>query len=617
MSGIDGKLWDFLAQSVEDYVKDKATVSEFRELYAERMSENRWANKNFNGIVDTIYDNLDNLEREYARKGDRDEDWMNDGVVALVDGHFANSVLSDRRASDALPDREYDQMLAAVEQFKRLTGSGRRFGGREERGRDTGRETRSTGRDLGRPAASGYRSGRDTGGKAVAGDHWSAMLNVGDDAAPEPERERERATTERYVAPHPIEIAQAVVEREVARPAIEGPDYTKARPWDSFYREGELWELAHKSKLKLTGDGSLESTIPTLYDCSESIKYFVMDTEGNVREELEPVTDENRYAQHETLNRSEDQPVAPKPQSAGFGRASLAAGKSDEEQTLQYRASSRIHLVDLIDEIKEDQLSLSDSAAGDHLTSAIFGSRAKLRASGDNALVDLHLLRTPIVATSFDQIELIEQVYSTSSLAGAQQKLVELKPKFDLPVWETLNKRYSEFLLRALRYQFQYNEVVKFNFAKHYQKLLDTLTADRGAEFAASFAERVGYITDLACGHFNRQDVSEYTADLFQPAAGVELPVVAFVDFISISAFNCTLDQLGIGNQLESSETGLVVNQTQHRDLNQALRKLYQNLDKALPAPAKIRVYLSTSDNRLVEVLPYANRMDTFILAAV
>jgi len=627
---IDSKIWDFLADRAVEFITKKESVSDLRGKYFDIMSEARWANPAFNKLIDNIYHSLDNIERMCAQRGDKDEDWMADGVARMVDGHFASSVLSDNRIADSLGQRDYDGMVAAFDEFKELTGQSRSRGRDSgyDRGRGSfgnaatdrgGREAPSRGRDLG--VGRGSTPGRSSGSRSAGvGDSWDMLANIGDE--PQPEQQRRTVEPEsRYVPP----VAQAVVEpiRNVrAQVTIDGPDYTKARPYDRFRRGDELWELAHLSKWKLTGDGvDIESTIPTLYNCNTHVKYFVQDLDGRVREELEPVNEDTRYAAHETLNRASDQPVAPKPASSGFSRATLQSGGDDDGLSKEHKPTPRQKLVDLIDDIKEDQLQLNAASPVDSLTGAIFSTRAKLRADNEHARVDLHLLRTPIVATSFEQIALIELVYNTNSLAGAQEKLNELKPQFDLPVWETLNTRFSDYLLRALRFQFQYNEIVKFNFSKHYGKLLEKFAADRGADAAASFAHRVGYITDLACGHFSKDDVAGYTEDLFEHKAfeseGVTVPVVSFVDFIALAAFDATLDQLGIGNQLDNSEMGVVVNATDHSELNRSLRKLYENLDRAVPTPAKIRAYLSTSDNRLVEVLPYANKTDVFILAAV
>lgn len=629
-SGIDERLWNQLADLAESYIVSKERTSDLRGRYLDVMSENKWANRNFENLVTLTYESLDVLERKLARQGDRDEDWFPDAIVLMVDGHFANSVLSNKAVSDELTQREYDGMMAALDDFKDMTERGGRRGrGREERtaggfggsSRDTSRDR--GGREVGRPASTGGRISRTSRpAQAAVGDHWAHIGDLGNDAAPEPQRTREVEQDRRY-APE-IEIERAVQSQPSAPKEfhIDGPDYTKARPHDRFWRGGEQWELAHLSKWKLTGDGvDLETAVPTLYDCNAFIKYYVMDAEGNVREEFVEVTDDTRYAAHEILNRSDDQPVAVKPASSGFSRQQLVQGTDGADLERPFVPNARAKMVDLIDEIDAELMQLRNSQPIDSLHGATFNTRARMSAEKQTARVDLHLLRTPIVTTNFDQIDLIEQIYNTNSLAGAQEKLNELKPKFDLPVWETLNQRFSDFLLRALRYQFQYNEVLKLNFSKSYDKLLGKLTQDRGAEFTAQFAQRAGYITDLATGHFAKADVAGYTEDLFEHelyrAQNIEVPVVAFVDFVAMTAFNCTLDQLGIGRQLENAETGVVINATENRELNDSLRKLYQTLDKACPAPAKVRVYLSTSDNRLIEVLPYANRTDVFILAAV
>lgn len=619
----DDKLWNFIADAAEYHIKKSASKSKLREDYAYIMSENRYRNKEFEQLVTDACSCVHNLERKYARQNDKPEDWLTEGTEAFVDGHFAYSVISDRRISDQLTDREYNDMKAAAEDLQDLMSRNERSSYRRDDRREPGRERsmHSMGsRDLGRASRGAVHTGRQSDRGAAGASGWDALSNLGagGDTAREV-NEPAPAREERYVVPT---VEAALTPRQETRQEprqhinIEGPDYRETRPYDRFMRHGEEWVLAALSTWKLTGDGDLLTVVPKLYNCNTHIKYHVKDTDGKVREEFDPVTEDNRYAAHENLHRAIDEPVPPKAASSGFTRAALQ-NNLNEGISGEFLPQKETLLHELLQDVDPDQFDLRRSNPVDSITGAVFSSRAALTASKDRARVDLHLLRTPIVASKPGQIDLIEKVYNTNSLAGTQEMLNTLKPEFDQAVWGALNKRLGDFLLRAATYQFQFNEVTKLNFSKHYIKYLGDMENLRGAEPTAMFAQRIGYVCDLATGHFAEADVADYTSDLYELKEGETVPMVSFVDFIAMVSLDCTLDDLGIGSQLDDQEKGAVVQPTGNRKLYDALRSLYGNLDGKVPAPGKVRIYLSTSDNRLIEVLPYAARTDAFILAAV
>ncbi|MNG23478.1 hypothetical protein D3C84_1080870 [compost metagenome] len=92
---------------------------------------------------------------------------------------------------------------------------------------------------------------------------------------------------------------------------------------------------------------------------------------------------------------------------------------------------------------------------------------------------------------------------------------------------------------------------------------------------------------------------------------------LVFLDVLAVASFGASIDELGIGLALTMDDTGLAVTQASNRDLYTSLRGLYSALEQQTPPGLKPRLLLSTSDNRLIEVLPYACRTESFILAAV
>jgi hypothetical protein len=275
-----------------------------------------------------------------------------------------------------------------------------------------------------------------------------------------------------------------------------------------------------------------------------------------------------------------------------------------------------LKLGDLLKEIDSAQISCTEPLAADSIQSAVFQGQVRLNAEEDTKVrVDIQFLRTPVAVKSNDQLELVAKVSQATTLTQAQDIMTELQPSFEKPVFEILNKRFGTNLLRTAQYQFQFDEVERLNFTKNYGRFLNTFKDLRGDAEAAQFAQRVGNITTLSSAHVNAEDMQDFAGDLL---AGVQnAKALVFLDVLAVVSLQATIDELGIGKVLEQEDKGMAVTQSSNRDLHTVLRGLYTQVEQAIPAGLKPRVLLSTSDNRLVEVLPFACRVDSFILASV
>ena len=643
LSRDDQVLWDAIADEAERIIEDRARDrDQMRERYADILGKNNYSNRDFDGLIDSIFGSFDNIEREYARKDDRLEDFLHLAVEDIVDGHFANSVLSNRRTADDLDDDTFRDMQDAVDKYKDLLGGrgrssrysrddrdrggrGDRDGGRRERGGSgysrSGSRERSSSRDLGRERSSGggggsWRNRTKGSARAASGDGWGALAG---EVAEVNEAEARREEAARRPAASVVaasEVRSAPVTP--SRPALDGPDYTKARPHDSFWENGEHWVVASKSDWKIPFDFSNPlNSVPKLYDVRTHVKYLVKNADGVVREELVKVTDDNRYLAHEGLAHPERYHSTGRRNTPAV---SLGGTKVvEEEQLNEVVDKPKVTLLrDALAALPVDQFSVAEAGAplGETLTGLVFNTRVKMALASPAEAQRLNICYryTPIVVTSWAQEDLVKRVFESNNLAAAANQMRELKSQFDLQLWEALNKRFSDLVLRAVRFQFQHNAVKALSFATDWEKLVGHLEATKGEGFASDFAQRTAYIIQLACAIAQRADLGAFT----ELPEGAEVPCVVFMDLSAIIALDGTLDSLGIGSVITTMETGASITGSADQALAQAVRHIYGRLDAEVASCAGgCRVYLSTLDGATLEVIPFAAKKENFILTAV
>lgn len=636
MTRDDQALWDAFADEAVKYIDDRADerdASELRQRYADILGKNNFANRDFEALVDSMFDNYSRIEDEYARDKDRLEDFLPKAVADIVDGHFANSVLSNRRTSDELDNRTYREMEDMVKLYKDLLG-GRGRGSSRDRddrggrgGRDRDRDDRggsgysrggrdrdrTSSRDLGRTSGGsggGWRNQRAARTKVAAGDHWAEAAR---DAAEVNERD-DREEVRRPAAAKPL-VADSPIHPPVdARPLLEGPDYTKARPYDEFLENGEHWKVASKSGWKIPFDyNNPLASVPKLYDVRTQIKYHVKNKDGVVREEIVKVNEDNRYLAHEAQ-------VAPERYQSTNRRSTPAVSLGGVKSTVAEDDLNAVEAKPTVDNLQvalgrlqQDQFEIGENGAplGETINGLVFNTRVKMFAGKDSQRLNICYRHTAIMATSWVQEDLVKRIYNSNNLSAAAQALRDLKGDFDAAIWNELNKRFSDLVLRAVRFQFQHNSVKAMSFSNDWEKLIKHLETTKGEGFASDFAQRTSYIIPMACAIAARDDLSAFTE---QPEA--DLPCVVFLDSTAIVCLDSTLDLLGVGRQLLEMETGASIVATADANLTTTVRGLYNKLDDKAPSPGATRVYLNTNDGAVLEIIPFAARKENFILVA-
>lgn len=638
MNRDDQALWDQIADEAVRYIDERADergASEYRVRYADILGKNNYANRDFETLVDAMFDGFRNIEEEYARSNDRLEDFLPKAVADVVDGHFANSLLSNRRTADELDNRTYGEMEDMVKLYKDLLGGrGRGGGGRGDRdrgGRDAGRGGRDErggsgysrgGRqerptrteNLGRTSGGGggWRNQKAARTKVAAGDHWAEQAR---DAREGSDREDDRQVEERRPAATKPLVADSPLAPVESRPVLEGPDYTKARPHDEFLQDGEHWKVASKSDWKIPFDyQNPMASVPKMYDVRTEIKYHVKNADGKVREEIVQVNDDNRYLAHEGMQ----QPERYQSTRRNTPAVSLSGGKVADTTDVLNKVDATpavTNLQESLGALERTQFEIGENGAplGETINGLVFNTRVKMVAGKDEQRLNICYRHTALIATSWEQEELIKRIYGAHNLSAAAQAMRDLKADFDITIWNELNKRFSDLVLRSVRYQFQHNSVKALSFANDWEKLIKHLEGTKGEGFASDFAQRTSYIIPMACAIAGRDDLSAFTE---QPEGADPVPCVVFLDSTAIVSIDSTLDALGVGKQLLELESGASITAQADAGLCNVVRGMYNKLDEKAPSPGATRVYLDTNDGGLLELIPFAVRKESFILAA-
>ena len=617
----DRRLADYVFKGCAESIERQARQNDLRYSYAEMMAANRWVNRDMDGLVNAVVAALPALESRLARAGSRLADWIDNAIGMMVDGHFAGIVLKSA-AADKLDRQIIDEMRREANAFIDICndrggyGGGGGYGGRDDRGgysrgaSDIGAVGNNYGVGRGNQ---NDRTGLDDGWSAIANAKASLNEPVRDDREPV---HREPAPREEHHTTAPLVYR----EPEPVKSTIEGPDYTKADPWKDFWQDGEHWQVAHHTTWKLTEmlDGQRRTGIelvPKYYDINTHLKYYVMNQSGEVREELIKVNDDNRYQAHQLLA-SQDDEFKPPVRSAAVSLRPRPKQQTDDDMPLDAMDMDEPvpDLVTILASIDEEQMVPTEEPVliTDSMPAAVFSVRAKMVKENAPARVELSVMRTPVLLKSAGQVELVNRIYESPTMLAAADSMNELKHQFEPNLWHILNGRITDKLQHATKYAFQYDGLKPaVNFADHFGKIISHVGNVVSQEWAAAYAGRVKYVLAAACSHLSQEDISDGLSGLSDPAG---INAIVFADYQVVISLDYTLDQLGLGKSLTGNSMGLAVTPTGHPKLHSSLLRVYKKLDDVYSA-IQVRVVLSTSDNRLVEIVPYSARTSSFVLA--
>lgn len=634
------RLWDDIADEVIDYVEERGTGrNRLRGAYLDTLSANGWRNRGFEDLVTVLADNYETIEDHFRRPRDRADDTMKRAIPDMIDGHFAKTVLADRRLADEQDDETYYEMEKAAEIFDRLIrGRGRGRGrdrdrGRDDRddrddrrgrGRDRERDRRTADSNLGRERRHNddrdreqpRRRAQDT----VNADPWDVLTSVREiSAGPDTEVREERRATAAPARPAPEVDRKPEPVPEVRKPS-GGPDYTQAKPHLDFWKDGEHWQAFHLSKWKLTErNGEPLTAVPSLYNIRTHIKYYVKNESGEVREEHIPVSDDNRYVAHELLDNPPTDRVG-----TSIDLRQLNKKTAVEEEYVDIGEEEEVEvdrLAGTICCVRSQDLSEFAPSEVDSLESVVFAANAKAVLANVKAANQYAVKRTPILISDYSQLRLVAEIGQCVSLTDAAIKMREMKPRFEPAVYKELDRRFTNLVMRAMRYQFQFNAITSMSFANDWERALAYVSSKRGNEFAAGMASRLAPLVRYATLHIEQDGVQDSIGELYEAVTNPDGSVsqaaaVIFVDFLSVIALRDHSDVLGVGHQLDKLPDGASVTATGNRLLSEALRAIYRKAT-ANTAAVGLRLHLTTKDGQVIEVFPYATRTENFILAKV
>lgn len=617
-------LFDEIASIMIEYIEEMAdTKRGLRADYADIIGQSKYRNRDFENMVVMVEEQMDDLMRRFGRGGRLDEiAVLEQAVPEFIDGHFAFSVVSDPRVFDRLPRDKQDAMEDVADQWERewTTPSRRERGGR---GRDR-EEPRRGGSRYNVPAVDRSSRGRSAeGGRYNVTDgrqsrYGNTPVKESTDHDPWAALTNRQAPSEE---PEPVKQTYVEEPRQRQRPEVDtsyrrtqGIDYSKARPYDSYWIGDEEWVAAHLCTWELKNPD--RSKVPTtFYDINTSIRYLVRDNAGQIREEFIAVTEDNRYLSQELLM---NEPLAAETQRSTT-RITAGGGRVSEEQKAKEIAARPTPIGDVFSDL---DLSTFKQACEKYsvvvnLSEAAQGALLKLsnQSPDINIVMMPYLVKDPVVLINYtDEVEVqVEQLATCNSLHELHAMMVELKAKMLPPLWEKFNDRITSMIKTSARYQWQFG-MKHFDFVEHLFIMLEYMKKTEGDVFLQNFVQRSTALIEKAGSRFSPQEALNYIID--QPRPDEKPNAVVFADFEFMFAVRSTADQLGIGKQLEKSNLGVSISQLEpNLKLMSALRNIYRNLPLAERERSVQVIRLVTADNYVATIYPYMCRQDQFILS--
>lgn len=605
------KLHDYVHQLLREVITESRGRSEPREFYYDVMSARGWMNPQFSNLVDEVVVFTQLIEPDQPRDMPLDEiaemaaaEWLHMDL-----GEF---ILSDRALSGRLTDKQYreaeDAALdkeRAIKEIQRALNSSRRGNDRyddrrryDDRGRGRGGYDRGNDRDRGRGRDRWSDVGRDrrrdrpgessmmSGGISAARkrDNMSRRDEDYDDRRPREQEERVRSAPENRVE-EPAR-PKGISRQELARYTVNGPDFSKSRPYDDFMQNGEIWQAAHLSQFKLD-----TKTHPflTAYDFNKKIRFLVKDQDGKIREEFIDMCDDLDYLRHELAGTD---PREARRQAAERKRPRVNTDDKENNPQRQERQVKRIHLNLNLSKVEKSTIMAASTAEAEIMV-------AMERSIKNEDVVARHVLVTTPLMSNDQTIEALEDVANARSLSEAAELLLGYKNQMDPMVYKIVNEKMASRLTHALRNSFG-QKVRLTDFAADYGKAYQWMREAHGENWARNFGNRTrSLIADVFLA-MSQKDVSAaaYLSGLFdmtEEDVTEKLKVSVLSDHYTVISTKATLKDLSITLTQEPQ----LVCPREMPDLSRLIEEAFAvHLEIG---GAMGRVYLLTQDGERVE----------------
>lgn len=596
---------------IQDYVEDNRDKTDVWEDWCSELSRNRWANKKMDALVAgcthlVVYQVNDRGKSITDRNV---EGW----VQGYVDGEYACEVMADKGYFRDLKDREQDDVEDAVadheqlvddveDYWEELQDEGRSRNKRSRGGRDRDDRDDDRGRGRGGRERSGQR-GRSRSSSSRTG---SVRRRRDDDDAPQPKEEvrEERAPRE------PRAERQSKAEprtKTIVKPGFDGPDYTKPRPYDEFWRGDQFFQLASISKMfptEVNFDSKGVRIAPfvhvnTAYNPDKEIRYYAISPDKIITEEYIDMSREADYLMHQRLS--------------GSGRRH----KTDEArpERVQRVKAEFVAPVNIPDESATLQrLSRAAEAEG---TLSVIGPFAVSSSQALEAKARYVMLRdskqlqivegsvyTIMVARDAEEAAQLMAVANANNCAAAFEALNAIEITRDAELLSFVDRRLSAELTHELRCRFGVPVNVE-GFSTNYENLLKALEKRFDAAMVRGFCQGSRHVPNTALRQLP-EDVKKETAmdalgltESEYAAASDRIIVVS--DDVSYLMIDATLHDI----QLSLNKMPEIIDPNRYPNFHQLCQVA---LKSDLPGN---RSFIQTRDGHRIEVIESPTLKDT------
>lgn len=623
-----------------DHIQNGSQDNLIRDEYDRMMSRSQYNNANMKELFDHVLRMVD-MGIDDCRT-DRDVQnfcitcvdeaiAQHIGLWITSDTNLANSIEDDRIWNDLKRSaREWDAVESDYDRNQR--GGRDRDSGRGGRGGRDERFERGSDRDRGGRGGRGYsrvspsreeRGGRDRGRDRDEGNGRLASGMAGRSnsrrAVEEPVERNSRWS--KREEPVRQEVREEPVVHRSTDDMIDknaGPDLTSARPFDSFWDNGKLWELAHVSKLEWTW--TAEQQYRRAYDPEEEVCFLVKSEDGKVREEFIPMNDDLNFTSHEIKAnlRPNDGRRIGKQRTDDFGEITMPGEDIDtvdldrlQKQIQQARFALMSDLdVNSISTLTEPTIDSSRTDA------AIKATKRRLNTGKDVVVIASYVTQImPSTGTAMDDIVNLKNTLGGDvDLKSMRKRLENLRGKADESIMDAIDKHYTDEINHALKYVFEFGKLRIDSFIGDFEALLAVMTKKRSASYTAQFLQRTRPImTSLAveagegvCERvIDAQDILPESDDDSESYTTYRKNAVTF--FRPIAMTSVKVDAVAFGILTDEPRFPTARGMGADEELLDTLKVLWIQSRLATPTG---RVFIVTADNILLELIASCGAKD-------
>lgn len=627
-------VFDYTFDLLADMIESRRGDSEPRQIYWEIMSSRNWANPQFSSLVEEVIAFSQLIEPEF-RNNTPFEDILQEAAEEYLHLDIGDLIVNDRNLANRVTERQWDEASAAskekaraVAAIERMMASGSRRGpdrGRDAgRGRDTGRG-RPDPRDYARDRRSnnprerfsnrGYDTPRNrpgegsmmSGGLGAARRREAEMREREEvrSSRDREERQRDHVREERRPEPRPIEPApvkqpSGISRQEASKYTVNGPDFSKPRPYDDFMLNGEIYQAAHLSHFKLDAK---EHPFLTAYDFNKKIRFLVKDQDGHIREEFIDMNQDMDYLRHELAGTD---PREARRQATENKRPKVKLSESEDVPVRQERPVKRIRLD--LNLSKMDKVSIMSSSIAE--AEATVGMERLIK---DEDVCARHVILTSPMLSDEATIEALEDLANARSLPEAAELLRDYRESIDPVIYKALNEKMASRLTHAMRNE--YGMKVKMtDFAESYSKAYEWMRENRGEKWARAFSDKNRILIDEVFLCLSQKDKVglDYLSGLFdmeESDIAQKLKVSVIQDHYTIISTKAKMKDLSI---TVSEDPQLVCS----REMPDLHRLIEESFAAGMETSGGMgRIYLLTQDGVRIEFFRNGLDNDSYLIA--